>query len=248
MLKITLDPGHVQGANIGAVAGYREGTTMFAMAQELKGFLEEYEGVQVFCTRAKPTDDPSLEARGRAAIQNGSEVFLSLHSDASGNKNVRGVTAIRSLKRPDSVALGRALAAAACGAMGCGLSPYAGADDGVWTKAYPGVAGTDYYGVIRAAAKGAGVKYIYLLEHSFHTNPTDCATLDASAARQRVAKAEAQAIAAYFGLRPKGADGGRPVLYRFCTGAMTKGDAAKYRAALQNLQADTGVGFSESQE
>lgn len=240
MLKITLDPGHKQGANVGVVNGYREGTTMYNMAYELKRFLEEYDGVQVFVTRLLQQDDPSLEARGKTAINNGSDVFISLHSDASGNKNVRGVTVIRSLKRPDSVALGKALANAVDGAMACGKSPYSGADGGVWTRVYPGLPGTDYYGVLRSAVKGSNVKYAYLIEHSFHTNPTDCTTLDSSAARQRVAMAEAETIAKFFNLHKKvnqTATITAPThtgLYTVQTGAFSsKANAEKYAAELK---------------
>ena len=117
MLKITLDPGHALGANVGIANGYREGTIMFYYAAALKKALEEYEGVEVFVTRKSVDDDPSLDTRGKAAVNNGSEVFLSLHSDASNNANTRGVTVIRSLKRPDSVALGKLLANAVDGAF-----------------------------------------------------------------------------------------------------------------------------------
>lgn len=203
MLKITLDPGHVQGANVGVTAGYREGTNMFYLAQELKSALEQYDGVQVFMTRQKLPDNPSLDARGKMAANNGSSVFISLHSDASGNQKTRGVTVVRSLKRPNSVALGKALADAVDSVLSCGKSPYKPNDGGVWTRAYPGYTSLDYYGVIRSAVTGANVQYAYLIEHSFHTNPTDCTALDGSAVRFRIAKAEAEAIAKYFGLKKK---------------------------------------------
>lgn len=203
MLKITLDPGHVRGANVGVANGYREGTAMFYYAETLKKALEKYEGIEVFVTRKSVDDDPALDARGKMAVNTGSEVFLSLHSDASSKATTRGVTVIRSLKRPDSVTLGKLLANAVNGVLGCGKSPYAGNDGGVWTRAYPGYTNLDYYGVIRSAVTGAGVKYAYLIEHSFHTNPTDCAQLDSSEVRTRLAEAEAKAIAAYFGLVKK---------------------------------------------
>ena len=203
MLKITLDPGHVCGANVGVANGYREGTVMFYYAAALKNALEEYDGVTVFVTRSSIDADPSLDARGKTAVNNGSEVFLSLHSDASSKESTRGVTVIRSLKRPDSVALGKLLANAVDSVLGCGKSPYANNDGGVWTRAYPGYTNLDYYGVIRSAVTGAGVKYAYLIEHSFHTNPTDCAQLDSSEVRTRLAEAEADTIAAYFGLAKK---------------------------------------------
>lgn len=203
-MKITIDPGHVQGANVGVCNGYREGTAMYYLAQELAAALGEYAGVQTVLTRRSLTDNPSLDARGKMAVQSGSEVFLSLHSDASANRNVRGVTVIRSLRRPDSVALGKALANAVNDVLGCGKSPYAGNDGGVWTRPHPSDGSLDYYGVIRASVTGANVKYAYLIEHSFHTNPTDCTQLDGASVRKRLADAEAAAIARYFGLHKGG--------------------------------------------
>lgn len=215
MLKITLDPGHGFGANVGACNGYREGTAMFHYAEALKAALEAYEGVQVTVTRQDIHDDPALDVRGRAAAENGSTVFLSLHSDASANPNVRGVTVIRSLRRPDSAALGKRLAAAVDGVLGCGLSPYAGSDGGVWTRPYPGRKDLDYYGVIRSAVGSTPVQYAYLIEHSFHTNPTDCTQLDGSAVRARLAAAEAAVLAEWFGMRKKAPDEPAPwVVYR----------------------------------
>lgn len=247
MLKITIDAGHTQGANAGAANGYREGTVMYYLALALRDALAEYGGVETALTRAQLQDNPPLGARGRLAIENGSALFLSLHSDASGSAATRGVTVVRSLKRPDSVLLGQKLADAVDGVLGCGKSPYAGADGGVWTRAYPGCANadgsTDYYGVLRSAAAGAGVRYAYLIEHSFHTNPADCAALDADAVRRRIAKAEAAAIAAWFGLEKKGAPGApagnaagtRPggALYAVQAGAFkSKANAEAYAAQL----------------
>lgn len=250
MLKITLDPGHVQDANVGVCNGYREGTVMFYYAEALKKALEEYEGVEVFVTRKSLAENPSLDARGKLAVTSGSEVFLSLHSDASGNQNMRGVTVIRSLKRADSVALGKRIADAVDSVLGCGKSPYAGNVGGVWARAYPGYTNLDYYGVIRSAVTGTNVKYAYLIEHSFHTNQTDCAQLDASATRTRLANAEAAAIAGYFGLVKKGET--KPVdtgtntenspLYTVQTGAFKdRKNAEDYAAELRKKGVQTYV-------
>lgn len=256
MLKITLDPGHVQGANAGVCNGYREGTVMFYFAGALKKALEEYEGVEVFVTRKSLADNPSLDARGKLAVTSGSDVFLSLHSDASGSGKTRGATVIRSLKRPDSAALGKLLADAVDGVLGCGKSPYAGNDGGVWTRAYPGYTNLDYYGVIRSAVTGAGVKYAYLIEHSFHTNQTDCAQLDGTAVRQRLAQDEAAAIAGYFGFAKKGTHISVPVgvvkpapseppepmgLKTRKFGPMSAGDDKAMRALADSL----GIGYDE---
>lgn len=202
MLTVTLDPGHTQGVNPGCLAGYDEGTAMFRLARQLQNCLQGYAGVQVFVTRQTVEDAPALEARGLAAVQNGSTLFLALHSDANRDAGLRGVTVIRSLQRPQSVGLATALAAAVDGVLGCGKSPYPGAQDGVWTRLHPEIAGADYYRVLRAAATGAAVRYIFLLEHSFHSNLIDCAALADPHTLQRLAQAEAAVLAAHFGLAP----------------------------------------------
>lgn len=205
-VKICLDPGHYTGYNRGCVAGYYEGDMTLLLAQELKKELEGY-GFEVVTTRTLGTQNPSLEARGKLAVTSGCKVFLSLHSDASGSAATRGVTCIRSLQRPGSVKLACALAKAVKEAMGTKFSPYAGATaDGEWTRAYSTTAWGkthDYYGVIRAAVTGACVEHAFLLEHSFHTNPTDCAFLDTGKGRAALAKAEAKALAEYFGMTAK---------------------------------------------
>lgn len=210
-IRICLDPGHVAGYNAGVAAGYTEGAMSWYLAQDYKEALEGY-GFEVVLTRGGLQDNPSLEARGKLAVAKGCKVFLSLHSDASGNAATRGVTCIRSLQRPGSAELARALAKAAKEAMGAPFSPYAGATaDGEWTRAYSNTAWGlthDYYGVIRAAVTGACVEHAFLLEHSFHTNPTDCKFLDQAANRRRLARAAAKALAGYFDLtaRPETPD------------------------------------------
>lgn len=238
-MKICIDPGHKADYNKGIRPYYYEGNMTLDLAKRLKAALEEYDGVTVVMTRTDGTD-VALEKRG--AMAKGCDLFLSLHSDAAGNKNTRGVTVIRSLQRANSVAFGKALAAAVKNAVGTTLSPYAGAQAGVWTRAYPMTKTTDYYGVIRAAAK-TDCPYIYLIEHGFHTNLQDCTALDTAKVRQVIAEKEAECIAAQFGLKKK-AD--TPLMYTFTTNPMTGGDAVKYRTALQELQKETGVSFREA--
>lgn len=216
-MKICLDPGHKANYNKGIRPDYYEGNMTLDLAKRLKAELEEYDGIEVILTRSTGNSDPSLAARG--AMAKGCDVFISLHSDASGNPKTRGVTVIRSLQRPNSVAFGKELANTIHGVMGCGYSPYSGADAGVWTRKYPGTSNTDYYGVIRAAAK-TDCPYIYLIEHSFHTNMTDCTFLDTATQRQKLAEAEAAEIAAKFGkVKPKAASAD---LFRVQCGAFSK--------------------------
>lgn len=240
-MKICIDPGHKADYNKGIRPAYYEGNMTLDLAKRLKAALEEYDGATVVLTR---TDGSDLALDKRGAMAKGCDVFLSLHSDAAGKASTRGVTVIRSLRRPKSAAFGAVLAAAVKSAMGCPLSPYAGAQAGVWTRTYPMTKATDYYAVIRAAAK-TDCPNIFLVEHSFHTNMTDCTFLDTARCRQKLAEKEAACIAAQFGLKKK-AD--KVLLYTFTTNPMTGGDAVKYREALRKLQTETGVAFREVAE
>lgn len=199
-IVVVLDPGHTQNYNKGVLPGYFEGNMTLDLAQRLKAALEHY-GATVYLTRTTGDENPALAARGKLAITKKANLFLSLHSDAAGSPAVGCVTVIRSLQRPASVAFGQQLAAAVSNAMGTKLSTYAGAEDGVWTRKYPGYNTVDYYGVIRAAVgKGSVVDAAYLVEHGHHTNPHDCNILSTADGRQRIADAEAAVIAAHYGL------------------------------------------------
>ncbi|MDL2293217.1 N-acetylmuramoyl-L-alanine amidase [Ruminococcaceae bacterium OttesenSCG-928-D13] len=199
-MKITLDPGHGYKQNLG-LNGYYESTGNLRACKLLKAELEKY-GFEVAMTRTEDNQDPDISTqRGQVAARNGSKVFISWHSDANANASVRGVTAIRSLQRPDSVDLGQKLASAVAGVMGTPLSPYAGNDKGVWTRVYPGTTNTDYYAVIRnSVPAGSAVEHSFLIEHGFHTNQQDVDKLDNEGWRLKIVQAEAKVLAEYFGM------------------------------------------------
>lgn len=201
-IKICLDPGHGYKQNLG-LRGYYESVGNLHACQLLKAELEKY-GFEVYMTRTEENQDPSISTqRGQVAVRNNCQVFLSWHSDANAKPGVRGVTVIRSLKRPESVDLGQQLAAAVSKVMDTPLSPYAGHVQGVWVRSYSAQSpNLDYYAVIRNAVAGSSpVKYAFLIEHGFHTNPQDVEKLDSSASRLRIVQAEAKVLADYFGMQ-----------------------------------------------
>ena len=200
-LRICLDAGHGNKQNY--ANNYYESEGNLEACKMLKEELEKYKNVVVFMTRTEHNQNPSLEARGKLAVDKNCQVFYSWHSDANSNVNTRGVTVIRSLKRPDSYTLGAMLASEISYAMGTPLSPYSGNINGVWTRPYPNTVNTDYYGVIREAVKGASVEYAFLVEHGFHTNLLDVAQLDSAVNRRKIVQAEARAFADYFDLELK---------------------------------------------
>lgn len=200
-VKFCIDQGHYPNANKGVAPGYYEGNRMFELGEYLKAALEEYEGFSAILTRNKPTDNPSLVNRGRLAITQHCQVFVSLHTNAFSNPSACGVSVFYSLKRPDS----RTLAVD----LGKGISDLMRRGDGVTyfrgavTKAYPGTTDTDYYAVIRNAVRGDTVKYAFLLEQGFHTNPKESAWLNNEANLRALAAEEAAIFAAYFGAHKK---------------------------------------------
>ena len=201
-MKITLDPGHGQFGNPGVLAGYYEGTRVFMLAEQLRAALESYEDVQVVITRKNITDNPSLANRGGEAVRNGSELFISLHTNAASNPAAHGVSVFRSVKRPGSEELGRLLGDAVVNTMKKHTDITYLRGVMTRTESFDGQI-QDYYGVIRSSVKSESVKYSFIIEHGFHTNLTECDYMFRDSSLAEIAEAEAKAIAGYFGLRKK---------------------------------------------
>lgn len=202
MFKICIDPGHGPRTN-GYLGhpGFYEGTQMFKLAQYQKEELEKYAGVEVILTRKAVTDDPSLDARGKMAA--GCDLFYSDHSnaaDSSGNwSSARGVDIYSSHRKPNADLCAR-IGAAVSAAMGNSFrgTKYRDYDTGATTTA-PQAGTLDYYGVIRSAVATSCTTAI-IVEHGFHTNQQDVAFLADDNNLRAMAKAEARAIAEYYGL------------------------------------------------
>ena len=209
-MKITLDPGHGPFGNPGVLAGYYEGTRVYMLANILKEELETYKDTEVVITRKTIDDNPSLASRGGEAAKNGSELFISLHSNAASNPAAHGVSVFRSVKRPESEKLGRLLGEAVVDTMKKRTEiTYL---RGVMTRTENcNGAVQDYYGVIRSSVKSDNVKYSYIIEHGFHTNLTECEYMFDDKSLYDIAKAESSVIASYFGLEKK--DDNKPVEY-----------------------------------
>lgn len=192
---ITIDPGHKKGYNKGAVKGYYEGTAMYTLAELLKSELESY-GVNVVLTRDE-NGNPTLEERGKMAIENGSKVFISLHSNYTKGE-ARYVCGFYSVKRKESETLCGDIVRAVAEEMEC---------TNAWSKGAltkKNTAGTDYYGVIRHSVEGdSPVEYSFIIEHGFHSTKEQCEWLMDENNLAKLAKAEAEVIAKYFGLKRK---------------------------------------------
>lgn len=192
-IHITLDPGHYNDYNKGIVNGYYEGNRVFELAGYLRDELLAKGIFEVSITRAKVTDNPSLEARGKKAIANKSSLFLSLHSDAFSNPAACGVSVFYSAKRPNSKVLGTALGSVVAEYMKSinGVTYLRGVNTKVSN-------GADYYGVIRSAVSSGNVENVFILEHGFHTNQKECAVLNNPTHLKEIAKLEANVIYNHF--------------------------------------------------
>lgn len=205
-ILVVLDPGHKPNYNKGAAPGYYEGNKMYDFTEYEKTALETY-GIDVIITRERK-NDMDLYARGQVAVKNGKGydvvIFISNHSNAFNGK-AYGVSVFRSLYLPESATLGQKLAEAVVGVM----KPVTGITYIRGVKTRKGSSGADYYGVIRGSVSGAKsnaqaakgpVNYSFIIEHGFHDNAIECAFLNVDANLEKMAKAEAKAIADYFGL------------------------------------------------
>lgn len=183
---VCLDAGHYGKYNRSPVVpAYYESVMNWTLHNYLKKELEAH-GIEVKQTRANQATDLSLSARGKAS--KGCDLFLSIHSNACGTESVdRPVVIVQLDGKGDK--LGSALAAC--------IKEVMATKDHAKLTTRRGING-EYYGVLRGAAKVGTVGMI--LEHSFHTNTRAANWLLEDANLQKLAKAEAQVIAEYFGM------------------------------------------------
>ncbi len=201
-IKICLDAGHYGKYNQApGVPAYYESEAMWRLQQKLKAALEAW-GIQVITTRADRQKDRDLYDRGYAA--KGCDLFLSLHSNAADRKTADFVRAYHLTEDSGtdvdeiSKAIAQKLAPVIAETMGVregweALSRLAASD-----KNKDGMKNDNYYGVLNGARQ-AEVPGI-ILEHSFHTNDDMARWLLEDANLDALAQAEADAIAACFGV------------------------------------------------
>ena len=243
-MKITLDPGHGATTNQGYDKNYYEGARVYRLAVYLKEALEEmYKDVEVFMTRKAVTDNPTLAERAKVAGQSGSSVILSLHTNAASDPAAHGVSVFRSIQRENSVAL--------AGAFGEKITETMRAKTGITylrgilTRTEKNAQGktVDWYGILRESVKYASVKFAFILEHGFHTNPTECAYLLEDDDLLALAKTEAELLGEYFSLEkkdeptPPAAD----IEYIVKKGDTLYGIAKAYGTTYQALAAYNGI-------
>lgn len=196
-MRICIDAGHIKGYNVGVDKAYNEGEMAWRLSHLLGEELQRY-GIEVAYSRDDISKDLALELRGKVAHDNGSDLFISLHSDGFTNPTAKGVTVFYSNHRKGTQTLGKALGDTVAALMN---TPARGAMTRLYGGAYPQA---DYYGVIRGAVGFNGErspKAAFLIEHGFHTNPDDCRWLMQDDNLKRLAAAEARVIAEHYGLQ-----------------------------------------------
>ena len=189
--KICLDAGHV-GSKYNqspVVKTYYESAMVWALHLKLKAQLEA-RGFQVVTTRASIDTDLGVYERGTAS--KGCDVFISLHSNACGTESVDYPVVYRAYDNKNNVdTLALKLAKKVGELMG---TTQAGR-----TATRKNSSGAEYYGVLRGA-RAVGTPYYMLIEHSFHTNTKATKWLSKDANLHKLAVAEADILAEFFGM------------------------------------------------
>lgn len=189
--KICLDAGHV-GSKYNqspVVKTYYESAMVWALHLKLKAQLEA-RGFQVVTTRASIDTDLGVYERGTAS--KGCDVFISLHSNACGTESVDYPVVYRAYDNKNSVdTLALKLAKKVGELMG---TTQAGR-----RATRKNSSGGEYYGVLRGA-RAVGTPYYMLIEHSFHTNTKATKWLSKDANLDKLAVAEADILAEFFGM------------------------------------------------
>lgn len=189
--KICLDAGHV-GSKYNqspVVKTYYESAMVWALHLKLKAQLEA-RGFQVVTTRASIDTDLGVYERGTASKE--CDIFISLHSNACGTESVDYPVVYRAYDNKNNVdTLALKLAKKVGELMG---TTQAGR-----TATRKNSSGGEYYGVLRGA-RAVGTPYYMLIEHSFHTNTKATKWLSKDANLDKLAVAEADILAEFFGM------------------------------------------------
>ena len=191
--KIMLDAGHYGDYNRSpAVPEYYESRMSWKLQGFLKSELESY-GLTVGVTRGDQKTDLEVYRRGQKAA--GYDMFVSLHSNAVGSyRNDNIVYPIVYRLIDDHSGFADKLSRTVESVMRTGANPRTG------TRVLD--SGREYYGVLRGA-KSVGCDRAYIVEHSFHTAAAPAKWLLDEGNLARLAAAEAETIAAYFGIYEK---------------------------------------------
>lgn len=190
-IKICLDAGHV-GSKYNqspVVKTYYESAMVWKLHLKLKAELET-RGFEVITTRADIDTDLGVYERGAAS--RGCNVFISIHSNACSTESVDYPVVYRAYDNKNGVD-GLALQIAKK------IGEIMGTNQAGRTATRKNSAGGEYYGVLRGA-RAVGTPFYMLIEHSFHTNTAATKWLSVDDNLDKLAVAEAELLAEYFGV------------------------------------------------
>lgn len=190
-IKICLDAGHV-GSKYNqspVVKTYYESAMVWKLHLKLKAELET-RGFEVITTRADIDTDLGVYERGAAS--KGCNVFVSLHSNACSTESVDYPVVYRAYDNLNDVDVLALQIAKKIGEL-------MGTNQAGRTATRKNSAGGEYYGVLRGA-RAVGTPFYMLIEHSFHTNTAATKWLSVDANLDKLAVAEAELLADYFGV------------------------------------------------
>ena len=200
--RICLDAGHYGKYNRSPVVpAYYESEVMWKFHLMLKDELEK-RGMEVTTTRADQSKDMGLKARGKAS--KGADLLLSLHSNAASSESVDYVVAYHLYSDSgtqiddQSKELAGLLAPVIAKTMGTKQAGRIATRKGSGDWNGDGVLNDNYYSVLNGA-RLVGTPGI-ILEHSFHTNKAAAQWLLKEENLRKLAQAEADVIAQWFGL------------------------------------------------
>lgn len=201
--KICLDAGHYRKYNqCPAIKEYFESVTVWKLHLMLKQYLEE-KGAMVITTRGDRDYDRELVSRGKAS--EGCDLFLSLHTNASGNGMNEKVDHVAVYHLTDdkkvqcddiSKEVAEYLAPVIASTMGVSQGYKILTRKSANDRNHDGVMNDNYYGVLHGA-RLAGTPGL-ILEHGFHTHTQTVKWLLQDSNLETLARAEADAIETYF--------------------------------------------------
>lgn len=262
-IKICIDAGHYGKYNrSSANKKYYESEAMWKLHLLQKKYLEAY-GFEVIVTRPNQINDLSLNSRGKKA--KGCALFISDHSNAVGSGVNESVdyaavyhltsdttTTCDEISQEVAKKLAPVIAKVMETKQGHKVLTRKSDND----RNGDGIMNDNYYGVLHGARLVEVPALI--LEHSFHTNTRSTNWLLDDGNLDKLAKAEADAIADYFGVKKESgsaanASNATGKLYRVQTGAFKiKTEAEKHLAKLKEAGFDAfitetdGTGVAET--
>lgn len=194
-LIVVLDPGH-GGENLGAdYNGYIEKEMNMIVANAMYEELSKYEGITVYMTRTGDVEtDISLKDRAKIAKEVNADYLFCLHFNMSAENNFYGSEVwIQSRGQENRD-----------GYVFAGIQLQEMKELGLFIRGIKtrlNDKGTDYYGILRQC-KEYGIPAV-LIEHCHVDNDTDVVFCDTKEELEAFGKADATAVAKYFGLTSK---------------------------------------------